>query len=234
MRFIQYRNKPEVEENPFAFSIGDLMSALLFIFVLILSALMLQVKQQQAEDREITEDYRKVKQQLYIDLNAEFKDDLKSWDAIIDSTELSLRFQEPRSLFDVGKKDLQPRFQEILSDFFPRYIKLLSRKKYRNNIEEIRIEGHTDTDGQYMYNMRLSQERTTTVLEYCLNQIDKSNFKWVSSHITANGFSYSRPLLKSDGTEDKQHSRRVEFRIKTNAESKLEEIAKKRGLLDVR
>ena len=132
MRFIQDRNKPEVEENPFAFSIGDLMSALLFIFVLILSALMLQVKQQQAEDREITEDYRKVKQQLYIDLNAEFKDDLKSWDAIIDSTELSLRFQEPRSLFDVGKKDLQPRFQEILSDFFPRYIKLLSRKKYRN------------------------------------------------------------------------------------------------------
>ena len=49
---------------------------------------------------------------------------------------------------------------------------------------------------------------------------------WVKFKITANGLSYSHPILNADGSENKDLSRRVEFKVRTNAEKQLEEIAK--------
>lgn len=150
MRRIKIKKVDEGDSNPFSQSTGDLMASLLFIFILLLSSLMLQVKKQEDGDREITNKYAKIKTQLYIDLEEEFKDSLKVWNAIIDSTELAVRFQEPSTLFDYNKADLKPRFTSILRDFFPRYMALLSKPQYRDNIEEIRIEGHTDSSGGYI------------------------------------------------------------------------------------
>ena len=53
--------------------------------------------------------------------------------------------------------------------------------------------------------------------------------EWAKNYITANGLSSSHPILKN-GIEDKELSRRVEFRVKTNAEKQLEEITEKRGM----
>lgn len=223
-----YREE-EGDSNPFSQSTGDLMASLLFIFILLLSSMMLQVKKQEDSDKAITQKYAQVKTQLYIDLKKEFKDSLKVWNAIIDSTDLAVRFQEPSTLFDYDKADLKPRFVAILRDFFPRYMALLSKPEYRNNIEEIRIEGHTDSSGGYIYNMELSQDRTRTVLAFCLNQITKKDFAWAKRVITANGLSSSHPICDKNGKEDASRSRRVEFKIRTNAEKQLEEIAVKRG-----
>jgi outer membrane protein OmpA-like peptidoglycan-associated protein len=217
----------EENENPFAMSIGDLMAGLLFIFILLLTATMLKIQKQSDREAKITNDYNKVKTQLYIDLQEEFKDSLKVWNAIIDSTELSVRFQEPSTLFDYNKSALKPRFKAILNDFFPRYIALINQPKYKKNIEEIRIEGHTDTSGEYFSNMKLSQDRTRSVLQYCLYLLPQNQQNWAMQRITANGLSSSHIILRK-GKEDPRLSRRVEFRIRTNAEEKLEEIAKRR------
>jgi len=217
----------DLNENPFAMSIGDLMAGLLFIFILLLTATILKVQKQSDEEARITTEYNQIKTQLYIDLEAEFKDSLKVWNAVIDSTELSVRFQEPSTLFDYNKSDLKPKFTAILNDFFPRYIALINQPKYKKNIEEIRIEGHTDTSGEYFSNMELSQDRTRSVLQFCLNLLPKSQMKWAMQRITANGLSSSH-IITINGKEDPKLSRRVEFRIRTNAEQKLEEIAKRR------
>ena len=155
------------EENVFSLSTGDLMAGLLFIFILLLMGALLQVQEKAEQDEEIVKRYDQIKTQLYIDLQKEFKEDLTVWRATIDST-LSIRFQEPSMLFDEAKADLKPRFKEILDDFFPRYIAVLSRPQYKDNIEEVRIEGHTNSNGGYFSNMELSQNRTRTVLQYCL------------------------------------------------------------------
>ena len=42
--------------------------------------------------------------------------------------------------------------------------------------------------------------------------------------VTANGLSSSHLIKNNEGIEDKQKSRRVEFRTKTNAEKKVVEI----------
>ncbi|MBO5466935.1 MAG: OmpA family protein [Prevotella sp.] len=216
----------EREENAFSLSTGDLMAGLLFIFILLLMSAMLQVQEKAEQDEEIVKKYDQIKTQLYIDLQKEFKKDLTVWRAIIDST-LCIRFQEPSMLFDNNQADLKPRFKEILDDFFPRYIKVLNRKEYRDNIVEIRIEGHTDSNGEYFHNMELSQNRTRTVLQYCFRLMDSGEADWAKGLITANGLSSSQPIL-INGVENKDLSRRVEFRVRTNAEKQLEEIAEKR------
>lgn len=214
------------EENVFSQSTGDLMAGLLFIFILLLMGALLQVQEKAEQDEELVKQYDQIKTQLYIDLQEEFKEDLKVWRASIDST-LCVRFQEPSMLFDYDKSELKPKFKEILDDFFPRYIAVLNREKYKDRIVEIRIEGHTDSKGEYFYNMALSQNRTRSVLQYCFKLMTEEQSAWLKGLITANGLSSSQPILVN-GTEDFELSRRVEFRVRTNAEKQLEEIANKR------
>ena len=222
----QVKITKEKEENVFSSSTGDLMAGLLFIFILLLMGALLRVQQKAEQDEEVVRRYDQIKTQLYIDLQDEFKDDLKAWRATIDPS-LSVRFQEPSMLFDEGKSELKDSFKVILNDFFPRYIAVLKRKQYKDNIEEIRIEGHTNSNGEYFSNMKLSQDRTRAVLQYCLGLMKPKDLSWAKRLITANGLSSSHPILRN-GKEDKQLSRRVEFRVRTNAEKQLEEIAAKR------
>ena len=214
------------EDNAFSLSTGDLMAGLLFIFILLLMGAMLQVQEKAEEDELIVHQYDLIKTELYDELHEEFKDNLTTWHASIDST-LCIRFQEPAMLFDNNMYILKPLFKDILNDFFPRYIEVLNRPKYKDNIVEIRIEGHTDSNGEYFHNMELSQNRTRSVLAYCFSLMSEEQITWAKSLITANGLSSSQPILKN-GVEDKTLSRRVEFRVRTNAEKHLEEIVNKR------
>ncbi|MGN0068012.1 MAG: OmpA family protein [Bacteroides sp.] len=219
---LTYENQ---EENAYAFSTGDLMAGLLFIFILLLMGALLQVQEKAEQDEEVVRRYDMIKTQLYIDLQDEFKEDLKVWRATIDSS-LCIRFQEPAMLFDNNEALLKPMFKDILNDFFPRYIQVLIRPEYKDNIVEIRIEGHTDSNGGYFHNMELSQNRTRSVLEYCFGLMTDEQIEWAKSLITANGLSSSQPIIVH-GVEDKSLSRRVEFRVRTNAEKQLEDIANK-------
>lgn len=216
----------QTDENAFSLSTGDLMAGLLFIFILLLMGALLQVQEKAEQDEEIVKRYDEIKTQLYIDLQEEFKDDLATWRATIDST-LCVRFQEPSMLFAEGDNALKDNFKSILNDFFPRYIAVLNRPEYRDNIEEIRIEGHTNSNGGYYSNMELSQDRTRTVLQYCMSLVKPDDANWLMGLITANGLSSSHPIT-TNGVEDKALSRRVEFRVRTNAEKQLEDIAEKR------
>lgn len=223
-RHAEYEGK---EENAFSLSTGDLMAGLLFIFILLLMGAMLKVQEKAEQDEEIVRRYDQTKTQLYIDLQEEFKEDLTVWRATIDST-LCIRFQEPSMLFDEGSDILKTSFKDILQDFFPRYIAVLSRDQYKENIEEIRIEGHTNSNGDYYRNMKLSQDRTRTVLQYCYSLMPEEEVSWLKGLVTANGLSSSHLITGHDGEEDKDLSRRVEFRVRTNAEKQLEDIAAKR------
>ena len=223
------------DQNPFALSTGDMMSALMFIFVLLLSVLMLNERQQMENDEELTNEYYNIKTKLSEKLQEEFKEDLPKWNAVFDSAEIAIRFQEPTMLFDVNSSKLKPRFTDILDTFFQRYLDIITDSIFVDNIEEIRIEGHTDSTGSYELNMKLSQERTRTVLNYCLNIIpmkkiypDTTLEQWTKARITANGLSYSHLIRNHNGTANSELSRRVEFRIRTNAEKQLEKIAKRR------
>lgn len=231
-------NVSSENENPFSFSIGDLMAGVLFIFVLLLASSMLEIQEKAERDAEIASRYNNIKSDIYFDIAKEFKDDLAQWNAVVDENDLSIRFSLDESgtkvsYFDSGRPDVKQEFKDVLDEFFPKYLRLIANPKYRDSIEEIRIEGHTDSNGGYMLNVGLSQDRARNVLDYCL-QIAKNDpnlkemMEWAQYKITANGLSYSHPILNADGSENKDLSRRVEFKVRTNAEAQLEEIAKMR------
>lgn len=214
-------------------SISDLMSVLMIIFLFIAISYMHNVQQNQLNVKKVAVAYQELQTDLYLELWEEFKEDLPSWKAVIERDTLTIRFEEPEVLFAIGSADLTDKFQVILEDFFPRYVRIISSDKYRNNIEEIRIEGHTSSEWNgesqemeaYFNNMSLSQNRTRSVLKYCMSLISESEIlKWSKKYITANGLSSSQIILDDEGKEDKQKSRRVEFRTKTNAEKKVVEI----------
>jgi outer membrane protein OmpA-like peptidoglycan-associated protein len=222
----------EIEDNnQFGLSTGDLMAALLLIFVLLLIGSMLKLQEEFDSKSDVAERYKELQIELYNDLYKEFESDLELWQAEIDST-LTIRFKEPDVLFDAGDSKLKSTFSAILTDFFPRYINVLRESKYIDHIEEIRIEGHTsiegrngmDADESYFYNMKLSQDRTRSVLRFCLNMLQTDVFEWTRDRATANGLSSVKPISENESEIGRKQNRRVEFRIKTDAEKQIREM----------
>lgn len=214
--------------------ISDLMSVLMMVFLLIAISYMIKITADQARIEEVAVTYNKLQVELYEDLRVEFEKDLQEWDAEIDKNSLSVRFKSPEILFQQGSDEIPPKFKTILIDFFPRFIRILHKEEYRNDIDEIRIEGHTSTEWRiktteqqaYIFNMELSQDRTRNVLDYVLSytDLDSSLMEWTRAHLTANGLSSSKVIRDENGSENKLLSKRVEFRVRTNAESRITKI----------
>ena len=201
----------ETSENNWL-NIADIMSALMMIFMFIAVAFLYQI----LNEKEAYKD------RLNRALHVEFDRDLTKWQAVITDDNI-IRFNSP---FKSGSSDMPEHFKEILSNFFPRYIKLLSSKEFKKEIAEIRVEGHTsygwgdlsDEKSIYLNNMSLSQKRASNVLAYCYSLEDSyitTNFKWLQKNLRANGMSYSNLLYKDEAKtiEDKDRSRRVEFKV---------------------
>lgn len=217
-------------------SVSDIMTGLMVIFMFIAISYILKVQKQQAAQNQIIENYKNTKLALLKELNDEFEEDFKTkrnWEAIINE-DLSIRFLNESVFFDKDSATIKEDFKIILNDFFPRYLKILMKDEYKENIVEIRIEGHTDSTGGYMYNVNLSQERASNVLDYFqekINALSEKDRELVRYWFTANGFSYGR-TLDSDGNYtlisgekvNGEKSRRVEFRIMVKSDDIIQEV----------
>lgn len=219
------------QENEHWISMSDLMAGLMMVFLLISIAFMRYVQVERDKIKEVAVAYQNTQVALYEALEEEFVDDLPRWDAEIDQSTLEFRFKAPEVLFDTGKYNLKPSFKVILDDFFPRYMQVLSN--FRSDITEVRIEGHTSSDWvgatspeeAYFRNMELSQGRTREVLQYLyLMPAVEHERDWLKSTFAAVGFSSAHPILTLDGMEDPVRSRRVTFKVLTNAELQIRRI----------
>jgi len=220
--------------NTIWMSTTDLMSGLMIVFMFIAIAYMVFIDRKTEKTFEIVKEWDTSKTKLIEALHYEFDKDLDKWSAEIDDKKLSIKFSAPEILFKSGKSSVRPHFQEILNNFFPRYMKILY--EYKKLISEIRIEGHTSKDWRnktdidaYLKNMELSQDRSRSVLRFCINQIGHKivkELKWAREKITANGLSSSQ-LYYTNNKYDPQKSKRVEFKVRTNAEERIERIVKR-------
>ncbi len=176
--------------------------------------------------------YDQKRQDLYRRLLSEFSGDLPKWNAEI-FEDLTIRFNEPETLFDVGSANLKEQYRKILDEFFPRYLRTIQQDDFRRDIAEIRIEGHTSSfwkaarskQEAYLRNMDLSHERTRSVLHYVMGLPEILKYRsWLRQHLTANGLSSAKLIYNDDGVEDSDRSQRVEFKIRTDAESRIAKI----------
>lgn len=137
-------------------------------------------------------------------------------------------------LFSSGSYELSKTGKEFLEKFIPIYFSALLDSEYESYISEIIIEGHTDTDGTYMYNLDLSQKRALSVSQYCLEHADtflnhNVNMEKFQKILTANGRSFSSPVYNADGSVNMDSSRRVEFKFRMQDE---EMISQMKGILE--
>jgi len=226
-------NSEAVSQESHWIPLSDLMTGLMVIFLLIAVSYMMQVEADAARIKNVAIAYSEIKDALYEDLNREFQNDLSKWNAQLLKNDLTIRFLEPEVLFATGSSELKPKFQLILQDFFPRYVRILTSPKYRDSISEVRIEGHTSSDWNgvaspgdaYFLNMELSQARTRSTLAYVMSlPAVQGQVAWLRRFVTANGLSSSRLITDDKGVEDVTRSRRVEFRVRTDAETRLAKI----------
>ncbi len=206
--------------------LSDLMTGLMVMFLLIAVTYMIRVEADAYRVKEVAVAYTEIKDALFNALNSEFKGDLQRWKAQLIKYDLAIRFTEPEVLFAEGSSDLKPEFRAILGDFFPRYVRILTSR-------EVRIEGHTSSDwtgvttpeDAYFRNMELSQARTRSALVFALGLPEVSGERgWLRQYLTANGLSSSHPVFDASGVEDPARSRRVEFRVRTDAETRIAKI----------
>lgn len=220
------------EEEGHWVAVSDLMAGLMMVFMLVAIVFMVNVEIERNKVRDVAILYDTLRTQLYEDLRTEFEPDMQRWGAELDK-DLAFRFNNSEVLFDQGEAALKKEFQTILANFFPRYIRIITQDKYRDDILEVRIEGHTssgwsgasDSDDAYIRNMNLSQQRTRSTLAYVLElpevQTDKN---WLKTHLTANGLSSAKVVRDEQGKENAERSRRVEFRVRTDAEGRIATI----------
>ena len=160
----------------------------------------------------------------------ELRDELRGagLDAVVDKNTGAIAFTGA-VLFDSGKNQLKDSGKALLNAFIPVYIRTLMSEENDDYVAEIIIEGHTDTDGTYLSNLALSQERALAVVSYCLSGemtgLSSAEKQVLQSIITANGRSYSDPVYAADGTVDKEASRRVVFKFRMKDSEMIDQMS---------
>lgn len=248
-----------VEEHSYWQSYSDMMAALLLLFVLLMSSTLLvsmQLYEQRTKEKEqaakdfrgqqvLLQEQQKLldRQQEQIDQLVGIREDLilnlskelskTNLNVMVDPKTGSITF-DSNILFTSGSYELSEAGKAFLQDFVPVYFSALLESDYEEYISEIIIEGHTDTDGGYMFNLELSQKRALSVSKYCLEKAenmytDPSSVDKLRQILTANGRSWSNPILDEQGNVDMDASRRVEFKFRLKDD---EMISKMKDILE--
>ncbi len=237
-------------------SYSDMMAALLMVFILLVAIAIVSVNQYSKQllernteliaQKDLLEEQNKellklkeeleekqgeidriigVKQEIIEALNREFSKQDISID--IDQQTGAIVF-DSNILYDRSAYKLKKDGTKFLDRFLPIYIGVLFSDEFKKDIAEIIIEGHTDTESGYMYNLELSQQRALSVVRYILSDssLSKKQKEQLRTIITANGRSFSNPIYKNNGKVDAARSRRVEVKFRLKDEEMILELQK--------
>lgn len=181
-----------------------------------------QIHQKMVEDFDIAK--LKIKTLTGIKLNVIAKLKEKLGNSIhVDEKSGAIKFSS-NILFDQNSYILKEEAKKELSSVLKNYLSLLlDDKDISKYIENITIEGHTNSDGTYLANLLLSQQRALAVMQFLYesNIVDK---KLLSTFVNSSGRSSADLILDKKGLEDKDASRRIEIKFNIKNEEAIKEI----------
>jgi chemotaxis protein MotB len=159
-----------------------------------------------------------------IKLIAELKQSLGK-NVQLDAKSGSLRIAS-NVLFSKNSTVLKASAKKELKKVFIKYIgALTSNRNIFKQLESIVIEGHTDSDGGYLLNLNLSQQRAFVVMNYLVN-LDFTKKSKIKPLLVASGRSYFDAITYANGKENKQASRRIEIKFRLRNDDAMYEIEK--------
>lgn len=239
----------ESQDN-FWISYADLMAGLLFVFILVIGAVIVKhnfmtseiIKQK--ESIQELENNAKQKEAAAEKLNKELnetKETIAKLTSVKEDVITKLRLKlgdkievDPKSgalriagniLFKQNEDKLIEESKISLTSILSEYIKVLMEDpEIRNNLDRIIVEGHTNSDGDYLLNLELSQKRALSVMKFLL-ELNPQFEKDLKIFVTANGRSETDLIFKNN-EEDKFASRRIEIKFVLKNEEAISTISK--------
>lgn len=225
-------------EKPFWISYSDLMSALMVLFLVVMSVSLLTITQELlAKQQELeTKNQALIEQQKELELAKRLMDALKKkrderTQAIesvmgylqqasdnetfrgrvgIGRDRLTVDFGEA-ARFGRGDHRLSPEGAALLRAFVPEVLKAVDSDAGRQWFKRVVVEGFTDTDGSYLYNLDLSLERAQSVVCALMapgaDALTAEQQRRVRELFLVGGFSFN------SAKTSKEESRRVELRL---------------------
>lgn len=165
-----------------------------------------------------------VKADLIADLKSQF--DEHNLNVVIDEASGAIAL-DSNVLFAYNESELTEEGIAMLSEILPVYCKVLMDPQYEDYLAELSIDGYTDTSGDYVYNLELSQARALAVASYLFQDADSfltaDELTSLKEKLTSNGHSMSNPVY-SDGEVNMDASRRVEVRFRLKDEEMINEL----------
>ncbi|MCX7194115.1 MAG: flagellar motor protein MotB [Proteobacteria bacterium] len=203
------RNKEE-GEKPFWISFADLMTALMVMFLLVMSVALLAVTDQvSAADR------NKAKREQEIDqLLAKIEKAADKYPGMfVDKNRAVIDFGD-RARFDTGSSTLSGTQAQYLSQFVSEMLVLAQGELGSRWLKRIVAEGYADQRGDYLLNLNLSLQRSQRVLcallapasgqAYTLTPSEKEQ---VRDYFLVGGYSFN------SAKKSLEESRRIELRL---------------------
>jgi len=129
--------------------------------------------------------------------NADFQEFTKDVD--LKKIEIGSTIVLRNIFFDFDKATIRPESANELQ----RLIKLLND----NPTLKIELGSHTDNKGSDDYNMKLSDSRSKSVVDYLIGK------GIATSRLVAKGYSETKPIDTNDNDAGRQNNRRTEFKI---------------------
>lgn len=132
-------------------------------------------------------------------------------------------------MFDVDEAELTEEGERALRQILPIYCKVLLQERHLPYLAEIIIDGYTDTDGNYGYNLYLSQQRSLAVAQFLIDNqwefLNEGEIANLEQYLTVNGHSEASPVLDANGNVDKAASRRVEVKFRLKDDQMITELS---------
>ena len=125
-------------DDEYWISVSDMMTGLMMIFLFIAIIYIQEVLNTYGE-------FEDVQAKICSELKNEFNDEQELWNMKICEGGLLVKFQNNEN-FAPDSKEITEKFQLVLSEFYPRFKKILW--KYINDVDELRIEGHASSEAR--------------------------------------------------------------------------------------
>ncbi|MBF0540460.1 MAG: OmpA family protein [Nitrospirae bacterium] len=202
-------------QSDLANSFTDLMTSLAVIFILLLCVSLNQAKEESETKRN----------SILLELKKELSEFIQNGVKVDPDPKdpLALLILVPEGLleFKLDHSEIPSNGINFLNTFIPKFANIVCDERFKEDINSIVVEGHTDSSGTDQHNWDLSQKRSMAVVSESLNILAKMNnggnirndfVKLISASGRGNA-----ELIKVNGIENCEQSRRVIFKIRVRS-----------------
>lgn len=216
--FMPSSRRKEESEKPFWISFADLMTALMVMFLLVMSVALLAVTNEVSEA-----DRSKARREQEIELlmNKMSEAAAKHPGMSVDKNRGVIDFGE-RARFETGSSRLTAEQAQNLSEFVAEMLVLTQEELGKKWVKRVVAEGFADQRGDYLFNLNLSLQRSQRVLCVLLApepkqifQLNAAQQEQVRDLFLVGGYSFNSAKKTLD------ESRRIELRLEFYAVNEL-------------